>query len=73
MPHLTCIGATKASIGSLLDEYKAKGVENIMALRGDTPKDAADFDITKGELKYAIDLIKFIKNLKNKHKIFKKP
>ena len=36
--HLTCVGATKASIKASLDEMKRAGVENILALRGDKPK-----------------------------------
>lgn len=57
--HLTCIGATKDGIRSTLDEMKAAGIENILALRGDRPK---DFD---GEplidFHYASELTKFIK------------
>ncbi|MEN9993117.1 MAG: hypothetical protein RLY83_687 [Actinomycetota bacterium] len=36
--HLTCIGATKATITALLDSYSAFGVAGILALRGDIPK-----------------------------------
>ncbi|MBU2102963.1 MAG: methylenetetrahydrofolate reductase [NAD(P)H] [Candidatus Omnitrophota bacterium] len=61
MPHLTCIGATAASIGSLLDEYKAKGLENIMALRGDVPQGVTDFDFSKQEFPYARQLVSFIR------------
>ncbi|NOX20049.1 MAG: methylenetetrahydrofolate reductase [NAD(P)H] [Nitrospirae bacterium] len=61
MSHLTCIGATRSSIRALLDEYRQKGVENILALRGDKPQDVEDFDPSKGEFKYARDLVEFIK------------
>ncbi len=37
--HLTCVGAGKADIKAALSEMKAAGVENILALRGDRPKD----------------------------------
>lgn len=56
--HLTCIGATKESISSVLDELKSKNVQNIMALRGDLP--AGDKNPLK-DFKYAADLVKFIK------------
>ncbi len=37
--HLTCVGATKADIHVALDQMKEAGIENILALRGDRPKD----------------------------------
>jgi methylenetetrahydrofolate reductase (NADPH) len=56
--HLTCISATKDSITKILDELKSKGIKNIMALRGDIPKnDPQPFK----DFRYAIDLVKFIK------------
>ncbi|GBD99091.1 5,10-methylenetetrahydrofolate reductase [bacterium BMS3Abin07] len=61
MSHLTCIGATAESMDSLLNDYKEHGIDNILALRGDPPPDVPDFDPTKGEFSYAVDLVKFIK------------
>ena len=61
MPHLTCIGAGKDSIGELLDEYKSKRVQNIMALRGDPPQGDSDFKINSKDFSYALDLVRFIK------------
>jgi methylenetetrahydrofolate reductase (NADPH) len=61
MSHLTCIGATKASMDSLLKEYQDRGVDNILALRGDPPRNAPGFDLTLGEFKYARDLVEFIR------------
>ncbi len=61
MSHLTCIGATRASMDALLKEYQAHGIANILALRGDPPKNAPAFDLTQGEFKYARDLVEFIK------------
>ncbi len=37
--HLTCVGATKESIHAAIDEMKEAGIRNILALRGDRPKD----------------------------------
>src|SRR5262245_26754330 len=39
MPHLTCVGHTRADVAALLNEYAAAGVENILALGGDPPAD----------------------------------
>ena len=37
--HLTCVGATKADIHAALGQMKEAGIENLLALRGDRPKD----------------------------------
>jgi len=47
LAHLTCVNSSAASIHALLDDMKARGIENILALRGDMPKDA-----TPGEWTY---------------------
>jgi len=60
MSHLTGIGATKTSLRTLLGEYEARGIDNILALRGDEPKSIRDFDPTRGEFKYGRDLVDFI-------------
>lgn len=39
LSHLTCLTSTKEKINSVLDELESNGVENILALRGDIPKD----------------------------------
>lgn len=37
--HLTCVGARREDILQNLEEMKAAGIENVLALRGDRPKD----------------------------------
>ena len=47
LAHLTCVSSTKDLVKSVVNEYKERGIENIMALRGDIPKDgriAFDYD-----------------------------
>lgn len=39
LAHLTCVSSTKNHIDKMLEELKAKGIENVLALRGDLPKD----------------------------------
>ena len=56
-PHLSCIGSTRESIASVLNEYKASGIKHIVALRGDLPSGMAQ----AGEFKYASDLVAFIR------------
>ena len=60
MSHLTCVGSTSAMLGKYLDEARALGIENILALRGDPPKGETDFKPVPGGFTYAIDLIRFV-------------
>ncbi len=39
LAHLTCVSSTKELVREMVTEYKARGIENIMALRGDIPKE----------------------------------
>ncbi|HAM53002.1 MAG TPA: methylenetetrahydrofolate reductase [NAD(P)H] [Nitrospiraceae bacterium] len=61
MSHLTGIGATPTSMDMLLRDYMAHGIDNILALRGDPPRNMPGFDLTRGDFKYAKDLVKFVK------------
>ena len=58
LAHLTCIGATKDSIIERLEAFKAAGIENVLALRGDRPKDMPE-DYC-GDYTYASELVKEI-------------
>ena len=40
LPHMTCIQSTPEAVCSRLDQFADKGLENVMALRGDMPADA---------------------------------
>lgn len=55
--HLTCVSNTKADIDAILDDFKAKGIENILALRGDINPERPP----KHDFEYASDLIAYIK------------
>ncbi|WOE31649.1 MULTISPECIES: methylenetetrahydrofolate reductase [NAD(P)H] [unclassified Acinetobacter] len=56
-PHLSCIGDDKARIAELLDLYQSQGIDRIVALRGDLPSG----QVGLGELPYAQDLVRFIR------------
>jgi len=55
--HLSCIGATKASVRQQLEQLKAMGVKRIVALRGDLPSGYG----VAGDFSYGSDLVRFIR------------
>ncbi|EWM54689.1 methylenetetrahydrofolate reductase [NAD(P)H] [Ruminococcus flavefaciens] len=57
MLHLPCINFTKAEIDAALDEAKSRGIENILALRGDINPEIEPVN----DFRYASDLISYIK------------
>lgn len=61
LAHLTCLSSTKAEVHRIVDELKSQNIQNILALRGDRPKDPAF--VPPGDYHYAADLISDIKNL----------
>src|SRR5690606_28351447 len=61
MPHLTCVGATRDELNTILQTYHDRGFRNIMALRGDPPKGEEKFVAHKEGLSYGSDLVKLIR------------
>ncbi len=59
LAHLTCVNSTREKIRSQLEILRNKGIENILALRGDIPEGA---DPESFEYKYASELTEEIKN-----------
>ena len=57
--HLTRVGATKEDIDHTLDSMKEAGIENVLALRGDRPKDFEGEPFT--DFHYASELVEHIK------------
>lgn len=61
VPHLTCVGHSEEDVMAILLRYAAAGVSNILALRGDPPRDQPNYDWSEGGFRYAADLVRFIK------------
>lgn len=59
--HLTCVGATVDQLRDYLREASQRGVDNIVALRGDPPKGETTFTAVEGGLRYANELLALIK------------
>lgn len=62
-PHLSCIGDDRTRIAELLDIYRQQGINRIVALRGDLPSG----QVGLGELPYAQDLVRFIRQHSGDH------
>jgi methylenetetrahydrofolate reductase (NADPH) len=61
MAHLTCVGHTRAEIADVIGTYVDAGIENVLALAGDAPKDPAD--ARPSDYVYALDLIEHLKEI----------
>lgn len=61
MTHLTCVGSTKNDIDRLCEEFKSHNISNVLALRGDRPKDMSDEQYNGREFTYASNLVDFLK------------
>lgn len=62
-PHISCIGDDKSQIAELLDFYKSIGIDRMVALRGDFPSG----QVGMGELPFAVDLVRFIREHSGDH------
>ncbi|MGE0478924.1 MAG: methylenetetrahydrofolate reductase [NAD(P)H] [Phycisphaerae bacterium] len=59
MAHLTCVGASKAEIRTVLERLADAGVENVLALRGDPPRGQVNFLPHPEGFRYANELASF--------------
>lgn len=61
MAHLTCVGSTREDIQKMCGEFKKHNITNILALRGDRPKDMSDEQYNSREFTYASNLVDFLR------------
>ena len=57
LPHLTCVASSKEHVANMLRQIRENTIDNIMALRGDMPKDG----IVCHDYEHASDLIRDIR------------
>ncbi|MBR4708178.1 MAG: methylenetetrahydrofolate reductase [Pseudobutyrivibrio sp.] len=60
MAHMTCVGSTGEDILTFTKELEREGVNHVLALRGDKPRDMSDEQFEKRFFPHATDLIQFL-------------
>ncbi len=62
LAHLTCVRSSADTLNQIISNLKAKGISNVLALRGDFPKDAAEGEnIFPSGFVHASDLVSLLK------------
>lgn len=62
LAHLTCVSSSRETVRERIEEMKARGINNVLALRGDIPADMENDDRSEWSYRYAVDLIREIKD-----------
>ncbi len=62
MAHVTCVGHGRSEIGALIDDLRNRGVENVLALRGDPPQGQDRFEPADDGFAHADELVAFIRD-----------
>jgi methylenetetrahydrofolate reductase (NADPH) len=63
MPHLTAVNHTREEIAAIADAHHQRGIRNIMALRGDVPKELTATTAFKDGLRFGSDVVALLKDL----------
>ena len=56
--HLTCVSSTRETVKERIKDITDAGIQNIMALRGDIPKELIDADRSAWDYKHAVELVR---------------
>ncbi|MBQ7363125.1 MAG: methylenetetrahydrofolate reductase [Clostridia bacterium] len=56
--HLTCVSSTKETVKERIQDIKKAGIVNVMALRGDIPKDKVGEDRARWDYRHAFELVR---------------
>ena len=59
--HLTCVCHTRDELAAILDRYARSGIENVLALGGDPPRQLAGYDRKRDAFEYAEGLVTFVR------------
>jgi len=63
MMHLTCVNSTREQLRDVIEEARARGIRNLLALRGDPPPGVADWTAVEGGFTYSRELVALIREL----------
>ena len=63
LAHLTCVSSTRETVRAKIEEIRAAGIENVMALRGDLTPELEKSDRSLWAYRHAIDLIRDIREI----------
>jgi methylenetetrahydrofolate reductase (NADPH) len=61
IPHLTCVSHEEREIDEILTKYAEAGISNTLALGGDPPRDAQNYDRKADAFQHAADLVRFVR------------
>ncbi len=62
LAHLTCVSSTKQTVNERIEDIKAAGIENVMALRGDIPKELEGADRSAWDYRHASELVRELRS-----------
>ncbi len=62
LAHLTCVSSDRATIHQRIEDMRAAGITNVMALRGDLTPELEKSDRSKWDYRYAVELIRELKS-----------
>jgi len=65
VPHIICGGFSKSETEDALIDLNFLGVDNVVVIRGDAPKNETFFEPEPGGHRYALDLMKQVVNMNN--------
>ena len=62
LAHVTCVGHTIDETREVLDRIVGRGIQNVLALRGDPPRGQKEFVPTAGGFRHASELASFLRD-----------
>lgn len=61
LAHLTCVSSTRETVKQRIADMQEKGIQNVMALRGDLPPEMENADRSQWHYRHAVELIRDIR------------